>query len=113
MSVIEKLTNDAVANAEVLQSLDTQGDDFGIFRDVDFLLMCPSREKAELVAGFLNDYAFGDAHSSAATPASVVTPLNKPSPPRHVLRDPCDAHRLHFDIPFLPAPRRAGPPITR
>lgn len=31
------------------------------FREVDFLLRCPNNDKAQLVAGFINDYHFGYA----------------------------------------------------
>jgi len=61
MSLVEELMDNAVADIDVLRSLDEQGDTFTIFRDVDFLLRAPSREKAELVAGFVNDYQYGIA----------------------------------------------------
>lgn len=61
MAIIDKLIDSAVADIDVLRSLDSQGDDFSTFRDVDFLLRCPSKEKAELVASFINDYQYGKA----------------------------------------------------
>lgn len=63
MSVVEKLMDGAVADFDVLRSLDGQGDEFALARDVDFLLRAPNREKAELVAQFINEYQYG-----AATP---------------------------------------------
>jgi hypothetical protein len=63
MSVVEKLIDGAIADVDVLRSLDEQGDIFTLFRDVDFLLRAPSREKAELVANFINDYEYGNATS--------------------------------------------------
>lgn len=45
----------------MLRSLDAQGDKFAIPRDVDFLLLAPSKEKAEIAAGFINEYQFGVA----------------------------------------------------
>ncbi len=61
MSVIQDLMDTAVSDVDVLRSLDANGDDFTKFRDVDFLFRCPSKEKAELVASFINDYQYGRA----------------------------------------------------
>lgn len=61
MSVVEMLMESAKADIDVLRSLDSQGDHFASLRDVDFLLCAPSREKAEIAAGFINDYQFGAA----------------------------------------------------
>jgi hypothetical protein len=61
MSVLKKLVDGAIVDVGVLRSLDEQGDDFTKFRDVDFLLRCPTQEKAELVAAFINEYQFGQA----------------------------------------------------
>ena len=61
MSVVEKLMDGAAADIDVLRSLNEQGDNFTVFRDVDFLLRAPSLEKAELAAGFINDYQYGQA----------------------------------------------------
>lgn len=63
MSVVTKLMDGAVADVDVLRSLDGQGDDFKIPRDVDFLLRAPNREKAELVARFINEHQYGIAQS--------------------------------------------------
>lgn len=63
-SVVQKLMNSAVANVDVLRSLDSHGDDFSKFRDVDFLFYCPNEEKAELVAAFINDHQYGVATAS-------------------------------------------------
>ncbi|WP_161556533.1 ribonuclease E inhibitor RraB [Burkholderia pyrrocinia] len=49
----------AVADVELLRSLDANGDDFSIPRDVEFLMPGPSAEKASIVAGFINDYQYG------------------------------------------------------
>ena len=61
MSVIGKLIDSAVADVDVLRSLDRNGDDFSKFRDVEFFFRCPDQEKADLVAGFINEYQFGQA----------------------------------------------------
>ncbi len=79
MSVVEKLMDGAVADIDVLRSLDGQGDVFTLARDVDFLLRAPNREKAELVAQFINEYQYG-----ASTPLhdengdSVQVVINMP-----------------------------------
>lgn len=62
MSVIQKLMKGAMADVDVLRSLDEQGDDVTAPRDVDFLLRAPSRDKAELAADFINDYRYGIAN---------------------------------------------------
>jgi len=64
MAVIEKLMESAEADIDVLHALDRQGDKFSIARPVDFLLRAESRDKAVLVAGFINDYQFGTASTN-------------------------------------------------
>jgi hypothetical protein len=61
MKIVEELINGATADVEVLRSLDSQGDDFSTFREVDFLILAPSKEKAEVISGFINDYHYGHA----------------------------------------------------
>lgn len=59
MTIIEELMDAAKADVSVLKSLDSQGDDFTRFRDVDFLIEAPSKENAELICGFINDFNYG------------------------------------------------------
>jgi len=61
MSVISKLMEATEADTDVLRSLDSNGDEFSKFREVDFSFKCPSRDKADTVAGFLNDFQYGRA----------------------------------------------------
>jgi hypothetical protein len=61
MSVVSKLMESAVADVDVLRSLDSNGDNFKEFRDVEFFFKCPTLDQAELVASFVNDYQFGSA----------------------------------------------------
>lgn len=61
MSVVERLIENAASDTDLLRKLDAQGDRFGVPRDVEFLLRAPSVEKAETVAGFINDYQYGVA----------------------------------------------------
>jgi hypothetical protein len=61
MSLVEKLMESAKADTNLLHSLNSQGDNFSTPRDVDFLLRAPSKEKADIAAGFINDYQFGIA----------------------------------------------------
>jgi hypothetical protein len=61
MSVIGKLIETAASDTDLLRSLDAQGDDFAIPRDVDFLLRAPSKEKSEIAASFINECQFGVA----------------------------------------------------
>jgi len=61
MSVIEKIMEASEVDTDVLRRLDGEGDNFTLVREVDFHFLCPSQEKAETVAGFLDDYQFGRA----------------------------------------------------
>ncbi|WP_269504034.1 hypothetical protein [Burkholderia sp. IMCC1007] len=61
MSTIANLMNTAIVDVELLRTLDANGDDFGIPRDVEFLMRGPSAEKASIVAGFIDDYQYGRA----------------------------------------------------
>ncbi len=79
MSVIQKLMKGAMADADVLRSLDEQGDDVTAPRDVDFLLRAPSRDKAELAADFINDYRYGRANvEEDEDNCSVLVIINMP-----------------------------------
>lgn len=61
MPLVDTLMETARADTDLLRKLDSQGDQFAVPRDVDFLLRAPSKEKAEIVSGFINDYQFGAA----------------------------------------------------
>lgn len=79
MKVVEKLMETAIADVELLRKLDNQGDRFSIPRDVDFLLRCPTADKAELVTSFINDYHFGFATTrDLETTPSVLVIINMP-----------------------------------
>ncbi len=80
MSIVNALMENAAASTDVLDSLDSTGDKFGLFRDVDFLLRTPSKEKADLVAGFINDYAYGQASVQDDVDVLVIInmPINQP-----------------------------------
>ena len=79
MSVIGKLMDSTASDIDVLRSLDSNGDDFSKFRDVDFLFRCPSQEEAELVSSFINDYQFGLAVPSHENGEStILVTINMP-----------------------------------
>ncbi|WP_445354960.1 ribonuclease E inhibitor RraB [Microbulbifer sp. EKSA008] len=59
MSIISKLMEATEADTDVLHRLDSSGDDFSKFREVDFTFKCDSKEKAVTVAGFLGDFQYG------------------------------------------------------
>lgn len=61
MAFVETLMQLAVADTDLLRTIDAQGDDFSIPRDVDFLLRTPSQEKASIAAEFINDHSYGSA----------------------------------------------------
>lgn len=63
MSVINSLIEQSQADLDILKSLDSHNDHFDIPRPVDFLLYAKDAEKAELVAGFLNDFQYASAQT--------------------------------------------------
>lgn len=65
MSVVKQLMEGAAADTDVLRTLDRHGDDFSIPRNVDFKFRADAQEKAETVAGFLNDHHYGTAIAQA------------------------------------------------
>ncbi|WP_043957374.1 ribonuclease E inhibitor RraB [Lysobacter sp. A03] len=79
MTVVETLMEAAVADVELLRRLDSQGDRFGLPRDVEFLLRCPTAEKAEIVASFINEYQYGVAvEQDLETSPSVLVTVHMP-----------------------------------
>ena len=75
MKIVEELMNGATADVGVLRSLESQGDDFSKFREVDFLILAPSQEKAEIICGFINDYNYGHASTQVSEGAHQVRVL--------------------------------------
>ena len=92
MAVVETLMETATADVELLRKLDSQGDRFSIPRNVDFLLRCPTAEKAEIVAGFINEYQYGVATAQdLETSPSVLV----------VVHMPIEQHALHAVSGFM------------
>ena len=60
-TIIDKLLDNAYRDTQLLRNNDAKGDDFARPRTVDFLLRAPDAERAELVASFVNDNAYGRA----------------------------------------------------
>ena len=61
MNLVAELMESAASDTDVLRSLNSNGDKFSVARDVEFLLIAPDREKATLVADFINDFSYGVA----------------------------------------------------
>ncbi len=61
MSVVEKLLDTAAADLDLLAANAAKSDRQGISRDIDFLLIAPDREKAEVVSSFVADNRYGAA----------------------------------------------------
>jgi hypothetical protein len=76
MEFVATLMEMAVADTDVLRSLNGNGDRFSRFRDVDFLLIAPDADKAALVASFINDHSYGKAIIQDT--ASVLVTINMP-----------------------------------
>jgi hypothetical protein len=81
-NVVELLMQTAEANEEVLAQNDKMGDVFAIPREVDFHLRAPDAERAQLVAGFINDFQFGEAtvenaDGNHAVSVTIVMPITQ------------------------------------
>ena len=76
MNMVSDLMAVAVADTDVLGSLDRNGDRFSAFRDVDFLLRAPDAAKAQLVADFINEHSYGKATVQDST--SILVVVNMP-----------------------------------
>ena len=85
MTLVETLMENAKADTETLEKLDARGDDFGIERDVDFLLLAPTAEAAQVACGFLNDHQYGIATVSEADGEHRVTVVVRMPIRQHVL----------------------------
>jgi len=59
MSLVDTLLTTAYEDTQLLIKNDGLGDIFSTPRDVDFILNCPSREKAETVSSFVSDNQYG------------------------------------------------------
>lgn len=73
MTLVEILMKNAQADTEMLESLDARGDDFGIERDVEFVLVAESADVAELVRDFVNDHQHGRASAAEVGGRHLVT----------------------------------------
>ena len=61
MSIVDKLMDSAIADTDVLRRLDQQGDHFEVSRNVDFIFVTNSSDKAAVIRDFINDHHFGEA----------------------------------------------------
>ena len=79
MSFVAKLMEIAAADTDVLRSLDKNGDDFSKFRQVDFLLIAPTVEKAQTICGFINEFSYGKATADdEQSPCNVLVAISMP-----------------------------------
>lgn len=61
MSIVDKLLDCAAADVDLVAANAAKGDRQGTFRDIDFLLIAPNRDKAEIVSSFVADNRYGTA----------------------------------------------------
>jgi hypothetical protein len=83
MSVIESLISGAKADADVLSTLSSHGDNFSIGRDVDFTFHTQSAQKAERLQQFVNDNCYGSAFIESLEGdfrilVRITTPIQQP-----------------------------------
>jgi hypothetical protein len=61
VAIVEDLLNNAYQDTQVLLKNDDLGDVLSVPRDVDFLLLCGEKQKAETVCSFIQDNQYGTA----------------------------------------------------
>ncbi|WP_266180359.1 ribonuclease E inhibitor RraB [Dyella humicola] len=59
--ILEKLLEVADGDTDTLRELDSNGDDFSIPREVEFMLLADSKESADNAADIINDFKYGTA----------------------------------------------------
>jgi len=104
MSTIQNLIDNAAADVDLLTKNAARGDVFTRPRIVDFLLIAQDEEKAMLVAGFINDFGFGEASADSSTgDHRIVVQIEMPTT-QHVLQSVsgfmqclADLYGLHYD----------------
>ncbi len=85
MAFVDLLMETARQDTDLLLKNSARGDHFSRARDVDFLLRAPSKEKAELVASFVEDNRYGVTKvQEAEGHFSVLVTINLPTE-QHVL----------------------------
>jgi hypothetical protein len=79
MKLAAKLMEIAASDTDLLLSLDEKGDHFASPRDVEYFFWASDREKAELLADFVNDYRYGRAEAQESDHKfSVLVTVNMP-----------------------------------
>ncbi len=80
MSVTDALLKNAYEDTQLLIKNDSLGDVFSIPRDVDFVLKCDDRKKAEIVASFILDNRYGlPSIGESDSGFRVVVTVNMPT----------------------------------
>ena len=93
VSVVDALLENARADVDLLRKNDERGDVFSRPRDVDFLLVAPTPEKADLVANFVNANCYGLAKVQDHDGAEVGVLVT--------IRMPVEQHVLHSISGFM------------
>ena len=75
MAIVDLLLNTARSDTDLLIENDGQGDVFTSPRQVDFFFRAPTKEKADLVANFINDNRYGEASAEMVELEHVVKVL--------------------------------------
>jgi hypothetical protein len=92
MAIIDTLMQNAAADVELLRLLDSKGDRFSIAREVSFLLRCPTVDKANTAASFINECQYGVATTQdlEESPSVLVA-----------VRMPLEQHAIHSVSGFM------------
>ncbi|SIR16023.1 ribonuclease E inhibitor RraB [Solilutibacter tolerans] len=86
MTVADKLMEIAARDTDLLLSLDEKGDQFYVPRDVEFFFWAADKQKADSLAGFVNDNRYGKATSNETDGQhSVLVVVNMPIQQNEVL----------------------------
>ena len=86
MHLVDELLENARSDTDLLLKNDEHGDDFSIPRDIEFLLVAPLEERANLVRDFINDNQYGVAtvQSDSADEFGILVVIHL-APQQHVL----------------------------
>ena len=86
MAIFDNLVEIAARDTDLLMDLDGKGDQFSIPRDVEFFFWSPDKQKAEILAGFVNDHRYGNATPQEGDGKhSVLVVLNMPIQQNQIL----------------------------
>jgi hypothetical protein len=83
--IVETLLDTAFQDTELLIQNDGKGDNFQVPRNVDFIFYAPTKEKADVVASFINDNRYAEASYDDVEGQFRILAVVHMAPTQHVL----------------------------